>query len=145
MTIAPTPLDSGQRARHGHRFVLVAILALVLVGVAVAIAYAIASNSSSSSDTVQGSGVQVTQSRTVPAFGSVELAGSNNVSIHVGQKQSVQVYADDNLIDRVTTDVDATTLVIGSKSGSYSTNSPMRVEVSVPSLSDLTLSGSGTI
>jgi Putative auto-transporter adhesin, head GIN domain len=145
MTTAPTPLDSGQRARHGHRFAFVAILALVVVGVTIAIAFAIASNSSTSSNTVQGSGVHVTESRTVPAFGSVDLAGSNNVFIRVGEEQSVQVYGDDNLIDRVTTDVDATTLVIGSKPGSYSTSSPMRVEVSVPSLRDLTLSGSGTV
>ncbi len=143
MTTAPTPLDSGQRAKHGHRSVLVVILALV--GVAIAIAYAVASNSSTTSNTVQGSGVQVTESRTVPAFGSVDLAGSNNLFIRVGEEQSVQVYGDDNLIDRVTTDVDATTLVIGSKPGSYSTDSPMRVEVSVPSLRDLTLSGSGNV
>jgi Putative auto-transporter adhesin, head GIN domain len=143
MTTAPTPLDSGQR--HDHRFALIGILALVLVGVTIAITYAVASNFSSSSNTVQGSGVLVTQSRPVAAFGSVELAGSNNVTIHVGQKQSVQVYADDNLVNRVTTDVNAATLVIGNTSGSYSTNSPMRIEVSVPTLSALTLSGSGTI
>jgi len=145
MTVAPTPLDSEQRARHDHRFALIGILALVLVGVTIAITYAIASNSSSSSNTAQGSGVQVEESRTVPAFGSVDLAGSNNVVIRVGGEQSVQVYGDDNLIDRVTTNVDATTLVIGNRPGSYSTNSPMRVEVSVPSLSELTLSGSGTV
>jgi hypothetical protein len=145
MASAPTPFDSGQRARHGHRSVFVAILAFVLVGVTIGIAYSIASSSSSSSNTVQGSGVRVRESRTVPAFGSVDLAGSNNVVIRVGEEQSVQVYGDDNLIDRVTTDVDATTLVIGIKSGGYSTSSPMRVEVSVPSLSELTLSGSGMV
>jgi hypothetical protein len=145
MTTAPTRFDSGQRTRHGHRFAFTAILALVLTGVALGIAYAIASNSSSTSTTVQGSGVQVKQGRTVRAFGSVDLAGSNNVVIHVGEEQSVQVYGDDNLIDHVTSDVDATTLVIGSKPGSYSTKSPMRVEVSVPSLSDVTLSGSGMV
>jgi Putative auto-transporter adhesin, head GIN domain len=144
MTSAPTPLDSRQRARHRYRFSFVAMLALVLVGVTIAI-YAIASNSSSSSSTVQGSGVLVAESRAVPAFGSVDLAGSNNVVIRVGEEQSIRIYGDDNLIDRVTTDVDATTLVIGSQPGSYSTDSPMRVEVSVPSLRNLTLSGSGTV
>jgi hypothetical protein len=145
MTIAPTPLEQGHRARQDHRFALVGILALVLVGVTIAIAYAIASNSSSSSNTVQGSGVQATESRALPAFGSVDLAGSNNVLIRVGEEQSVQVYGDDNLMGRVTTNVDATTLVIGSKPGSISTSSPMRVEVSMPSLRVLTLSGSGMV
>lgn len=144
MASAPTPLDSGQRAGHEHRIALIGILALVLAGVTIAITYAIAS-SSSSSNTVQGSGVRVTESRTVPAFDSVDLAGSNNVVIRVGEEQSVQVYGDDNLIDRVTTDVDAATLVIGNTPGGYSTSSPMRVEVSVPSLSELTLSGSGMV
>ena len=145
MTTAPAPRGSEQRARHDHRFALIAILALVLVGVTIAITYAIASNSSSSSNAVQGSGVQVKESRTVPAFGSVDLAGSNNVTIHIGEEQSVQVYGDDNLIDRVTTDVDSGTLVIANRPGSFSTSSPMGVVVSTPSLSALTLSGSGTI
>ena len=145
MTTAPTPLDSGQRARYGHRFAFVAILALVLVGVAIAIAYVIASTSSSSSNTVQGSGVQVMESRTLPVFGSVDLAGSNNVFIRIGEEQSVQVYGDDNLIDGVTTQWTSTQSLSASKPGSYWTNSPMRVEVSVPSLRDLTLSGSGTV
>ena len=145
MTTAPTPLDHGPSARHDFRFALVWILALVLIGIAVTIAYALGSHSRSSTNVVQGSGVEATQSRTVPAFGSVELAGSNDVTISVGDKQSVQVYADDNLIDRVTTAVNGATLVIGDKPGSYTTDSPMRVEVSVPSLSELTLSGSGTI
>jgi len=143
MTSAPT-LDSGQRARHGHGLPFVAAGALVLLAVGIAIAYAVASKSTSPSNTAQGSGVQVTESRTVAAFRSVDLAGSNNVFIRVGEEQFVQVYGDGNLIDRVTTDVEDSTLVIGSK-GSYSTNSPMRVEVSVPSLRDLTLSGSGNV
>ena len=81
----------------------------------------------------------------MPAFGSVDLAGSNNVTIHVGKEPSVQVYGDDNLVDRVTTHVDAGTLVIANRPGRFSTSSPMGVEVSTPSLSELTLSGSGTI
>jgi hypothetical protein len=145
MTTAPTPLDSGQRARHDRRFALIGILALVLVGVTIAITYAVTSNPSPSSNTVQGSGVQARENRTVPTFGSVELAGSNNVTIHVREEQSVQVYGDDNIIERVTTKVDGTTLVIGTKPGSYATNSPTGVEVSMPSLSELTLSGSGNI
>jgi putative autotransporter adhesin-like protein len=143
MTSAPT-LDTGQRARHGHGLPFVAAAAVVLLAVGIAIAFAVASKSTSPSNTAQGSGVQVTESRTVTPFRSVDLAGSNSVFIRVGEEQLVQVYGDDNLIDRVTTDVEAASLVIGSK-GSYSTNSPMRVEVSVPSLRDVTLSGSGNV
>lgn len=145
MTTTPSPLERGPRAGPDVRVVLVGILALVLTGIAITIAYAVGVNSSSGTSARQGSGILAMESRTVPAFGSVQLAGSNNVTIRVGEQQSVQVYGDDNLVGRVTTDVDAATLVIGNKPGSFEANSPMRVEVSVPSLDELTLSGSGTI
>jgi hypothetical protein len=94
---------------------------------------------------VEGSGVPATQVRDVAAFGGVDLAGSNDVTIHVGGKQSVVVTADDNLVDRVTTRVEGGELVIGTTSGSFTTKSPMKVEVTVPALHALTLSGSGTV
>ena len=89
MASAPTSLDAGRCVRHGHRSVLVGTLALVLVAIATALMYAVASNTSSSDNTVQGSGVQVSDSRTVPAFRSVDLAGSINVVIRVGEPRSV--------------------------------------------------------
>ena len=99
----------------------------------------------SSNSTVEGSGVPATQARDVAAFNSVELAGSNNVVIRVGEKQSVVVRADDNLLDRVTTEVQSGKLVIANTPGSFTTKSPMSVEVNVPTLNALTLSGSGNI
>jgi hypothetical protein len=86
----------------------------------------------------------MTQSRDVAPFTSIELAGSNNLVVRVGEEQSVVVKADDNLIDRVTTQVQSGTLVIGNN-GSFSTESPMSVDVTVPTLDALTLSGSGNI
>jgi hypothetical protein len=61
-----------------------------------------------------------------------------------GGRQSVVVRADSNLIRHVTTHVVAGTLVIGT-TGSFTTRSPMNVQVSVPSLTAVTLSGSGEI
>jgi hypothetical protein len=81
----------------------------------------------------------------VAPFKSVELAGSNNVVIHVGGKQSVVVKADDNLLDVVTTEVHSGTLVIANTPGSFSTSTPMSVEVVVPTLDALTLAGSGNL
>lgn len=91
-----------------------------------------------------GSGTQAAQTRHLAAFSSVDLTGSSNVTMHVGGRQSVVVHADDNLLRQVTTQVHAGTLVIGTR-GSFTTKSPMRVEISVPSLEALTLSGSGSI
>jgi putative autotransporter adhesin-like protein len=90
-----------------------------------------------------GSGTAAAQTRHLAAFSSVDLAGSSNVTIRAGGRQSVVVHADDNLLGQVTTQVHATTLVIGTK-GSFTTNSPMSVQISVPSLDAVTLSGSGS-
>jgi hypothetical protein len=104
----------------------------------------VASTPSAAGD-VEGSGVAATETRDVAPFGAVDLAGSNNVTIRVGGKQSVVVSADDNLLDRVTARVEGGTLVIATTPGNMSTRSPMSVDVTVPALDALTLSGSGTV
>jgi hypothetical protein len=91
---------------------------------------------------VRGSGVAATQTRAVARFSSLDLAGDNNVTVIVGSPQSVVVRADSNLIGHVTTRVVAGTLVIGD-TGSFTTRTPMSVDVSVPSLTALNLSGDG--
>jgi hypothetical protein len=73
---------------------------------------------------------------------SLRPSSQDNVTVAVGGRQSVVVHADSNLLRDVTTRVVAGTLVVGT-TGSFSTRSPMSVEVSVPSLASLTLSGSG--
>jgi hypothetical protein len=144
MTIAPTPLHD-RRAPHHHQFALAAILVLLIaVAVVLLIRYDVFQGSSSSSG-VQGSGVAATQTRELASFSAVELAGSNVVTIRVGEKQSVVVQADDNLLDRVTTEVQSGNLVIGNTVGSFTTESPMSVEITIPSLDALTLTGSGVV
>jgi len=125
--------------------VLIIILAFVLGGLAVALLYQLDVLGGGSSSSDEGSGVSATQARDVAAFSSVELAGSNNVVVRVGERQSVVVRADDNLLDRVTTKVQSGKLVVANTPGSFSTNSPMSVEVDVPTVTALTLSGSGNI
>ena len=123
------------------RWLLAAILVLAVGGAAVAVV----DRGGSSSSGTKGSGVPATLIREVAAFDRVELAGSNNVAIHVGGRQRVVVEADDNLLGRVTTKVRTSTLVIANTPGSFTTRSPMRVDVTVPSLSGITLSGSGNV
>jgi hypothetical protein len=118
-----------------------ALLALLAVGVVLLMRH---STGESSSDVIRGSGVTAAQARHVPAFTGVELAGSNNVIVHVGGKQSIVVRADDNLLRRVTTRVDADNLVIDTP-GSFTTKSPMSVEVTVPTLTAVALRGSGNV
>jgi hypothetical protein len=92
-----------------------------------------------------GSGHAATQVRTVPPFTGVNLAGDNNVVVRVGERQSVVVHADSNLLGRVTTRVHSGSLVIGTTPGNLTARSPMYVTVSVPSLDCLELAGHGNI
>lgn len=96
------------------------------------------------SGTVRGSGVAASDTRTLPPFSSVELAGANNVSVQVGAPQSVVVHADDNLIGNIRTTVRSGALVVET-TGSFSTRAPMRVFVVVPELTSVDLTGSGTM
>ena len=148
MAVAPTSVHPGQE-QHRSRWVLIAILAAFLLGgLTVALMYhfdVFGDSSSSSNSATEGSGVPATQARDVAAFNSVELAGTNNVVIRVGEKQSVVVRADDNLLDRVTTEVQSGKLVIANTPGNLTAKSPMSVEVNVPTLKALTLNGSGNI
>ena len=144
MTFAPAPLP--QPAPRRHHLIFAAALLVVVVG---AVVFLAVQNdwfkSSSSTSGTQGSGVAATQTREVSSFSSVNLAGSNNVVIHVGGRQSVVVHADDNLLGHVITRVELGNLVVANTSGSFTAKAPMRVDVTVPSLTALTLTGSGVI
>jgi hypothetical protein len=98
----------------------------------------------SDGDSTRGSGVTATEYRELAPFETVELGGANTVTVRVGPAQSVAVTADHNLIDHVTTTVRSSRLFIAGD-GSFTTETPMTVAVSVPSLDGVTLSGSGTV
>ena len=142
MAITSAPRRSGH---PGHRRLqisfaaLLAALALAMIGVALEV-----HGGGPSHPGVQGSGVAAVQTRNVATFSRLDLAGSNNVTVVVGARRSVVVRADSNLISHVTTQVVAGTLVIGD-TGSFTARTPMSVEVGVPSLTALNLSGSGQI
>jgi hypothetical protein len=145
MAISSPPRRGGQAAPQRQRGLITAfVLALVAVLVLAAAVVALLARGGSSNSGVQGSGVAATQSRVVPTFSSVDLPGSNIVTVAVGRRQSVVVHADSNLLRNVTTRVVAGTLIVGT-TGSFSTRIPMSVQVSVPSLAAVTLSGSGEI
>jgi hypothetical protein len=126
-------------------------IAALILGIAVAATVALLSFRDDKSDatkgsagTTKGSGVSVSQTRTVPTFTAVDLAGTNELTVRVGQPQQVVVRADDNLLDKVVTEVRAGVLVVFD-GGSFTTRSPMSVVVTVPSLRSATLSGTGQL
>jgi len=142
MAVTSPPRRAGH-AEHRGPLPLIAGIVAVLVLAAVGIAL-LARNTGSSGPGVQGSGIAVTQPRTVGGFSGLDLAGSNVVTVTVGAPRSVVVHADSNLIADVTTQVVGGNLVIGTV-GSFTTHSPMNVTVTVPSLTSLQLTGSGQI
>jgi hypothetical protein len=144
MAISSPPCRSEQ-AMPGNQRALVTALVLALIAVvALATIAVLLVRGGPSSLAVQGSGVAATQSRALPVFSRLDLAGSTNVIVIAGSRQSVAVHADSNLIHHITTRVIARTLIIGT-TGSFTTRTPMNVKVSVPSLTSVTLSGSGKI
>jgi hypothetical protein len=122
-------------------------VALVAIGAVVVVMLLVDRNffHTSSSPAGGGSGVSATQSRALPRFTGVDLAGDNNVVIQVGGRRSVVVHADSNLLGRVTTRVRSGRLVIGTTPGNLAAKTPMYVMVTLPSLTSLTLSGAGNI
>lgn len=143
MTVAPTSFQHRRRVPLGLLAALAAVAALAGLAIYLLVG-AIDSTESSSPPTLVGSGTASTDIRIVPAFDRVELSGSNLVIVRVGGAQHVVVHGDDNLLQHVTTRVVARNLVIGT-SGSFSTSAPMRVDVSVPTLTTLALTGSGIV
>jgi len=141
MAIVSAP-HRGRRAPHLNQVAFAALLVLAAIGVVLLVHDVFLGSSSPAG--LQGSGVAATQTRTLPKFSSLDLAGANEVTVVVGGQQSVVVHADRNLLRHVTTSVEGENLVIGT-TGSFNTRSPMNVEVSMPSLAALKLSGSGAI
>ncbi len=141
MTTVGQPIRRGMPP--GLFLVLYAVLFLLL-GAGIMLVVQDRSGESSTSTGIHGSWTPATQTRNLPPFTSVDLAGTSKVTIHVGSDQSVVVHADDNLIDLVTTEVRHGRLVVDNQSD-LTTRSPMSVEVTVPELGTLVLSGSGIV
>lgn len=93
---------------------------------------------------VRGSGVAKAETREVGAFTRVESAGSANVAIQIGDKQSVIIETDDNILPLIDTLVKGDRLVISSH-GRYSTRIGVKVTIVVPALNEARISGSGNI
>jgi hypothetical protein len=131
------------RRRLGRALIGVGVLLMMAVLITLLVDRVFFERSNSPRGT--GSGVGASQARALPPFTRVDLAGANNVTVHVGTRRSVVVHADGNLLRRVTTRVRSGRLVIGNTPGTINAKSPMFVTVSVPSLDGVRLQGAGSI
>ena len=95
---------------------------------------------------VVGSGHLTAEPRNVTNFSSVELAGSADVSILLGNAESVSVQADDNILPLIETVVDNGTLVIRTKPlTNISPSNRVVVTIAMKSLKAVRVSGSGNM
>ena len=84
--------------------------------------------------------------RPVDSFDKVELRGSGDLTISIGEETSVVVQADSAIMDRVTTTVDDGTLVLDQSGVNFGLfEDGPAFDVTVAELAGVTLSGSGRV
>ena len=94
----------------------------------------------------EGSGRVSTESRAVADFSRIALRGSMTLVVNQGDKTSVTVRADDNLLPLLETVVDGSRLEIGWKKGeSVRHKNNVTVTVVTPRLTALAVAGSGDV
>lgn len=94
----------------------------------------------------QGSGIVVSEDREIGDFSQVSLEGFGELVITQGDQAALTITAEDNVIDKIITEVRGDTLVITfEKDFRVAPTKKIRFELVVTELEDLTLSGAGDI
>lgn len=93
---------------------------------------------------LRGSGVESSETRNAGDFRGVEVGGVFEVEITAGKGFSVEVFADDNLLKHITTEVRDGVLKISS-SKRLKSESPIRVRVSAPNIERIEASGASKV
>jgi Putative auto-transporter adhesin, head GIN domain len=118
---------------------LIFILALT-VGIVLANSLGFGSFNIIKFGSVQGSGTMKTEKRELSGFSKIYASGAVNVEISFQKDFSVEVEADDNLLENIKTVVDGDTLKIYNK-GRMSTRNPINVRITMPAIEGLDVSG----
>jgi hypothetical protein len=92
---------------------------------------------------VKGSGNIQIEKRDASDFTSVKTGGAITVDIVAQRDFSVEVEADDNLLEHIKTEVKGDTLKIYTE-GSISTRNPIRVRIAMPQIESLDVSDAST-
>lgn len=89
---------------------------------------------------VAGSGVKKSEMRDAANFTSVKASGAIAVEIFTQNDFSVEVEADDNLLEFIKTEIDGNTLEIYTK-GNISRRNPVIVKIGMPAVEGVNVSG----
>lgn len=93
---------------------------------------------------VKGSGNVQTEKRSVADFNAIEAGGIFDVEVVAQKEFSVEVEADDNLLQFIKTEVEGETLRLSTEK-SISTKSRIRVRISAPNIENLKVSGASKL
>lgn len=93
---------------------------------------------------IKGSGHVVSETRDVGEFTNIEANSMLDMNITVGERQSVVIYLDDNLIALITTEVEDGWLIIENEKD-WKTESKGRIEITVPALEEVESNGFGDV
>ncbi|MBN1198990.1 MAG: DUF2807 domain-containing protein [Bacteroidales bacterium] len=100
----------------------------------------------SSCEKIKGKGDTVTEIREVSGYSGISLSMSANVYFTSGNAYSLELQGQQNVLDRMITQVEGNSLVIKLKPGVHlGTHDPIRVYVTAPGVNTLEISGSGDI
>jgi hypothetical protein len=93
---------------------------------------------------IEGTGPLVSQKRNTNEFSGVTLDISANVYLIHGDTPTVMLRAQQNIADEIITEMDGSNLVIKTKN-SISTNEPIEVWLTLKTIEEVELNGSGSI
>ncbi len=96
-------------------------------------------------DSITGNGNIRTETRNVKNFSGVKTSGSIDIEISPGDKYSVSVEDDENILPAIVTEVEGGTLNIHYKNNTSINDDHAKVYVKVPSLDKIISSGSANI
>ena len=98
---------------------------------------------------VRGSGDIITESRSVSGFNAVQLDGAGILIVSQGDSESLEISADDNLMDSLTAQVEENTLVLGYQDQPWRKtllpSRPVVYNLTITDLTQLTLNGAGDL
>jgi hypothetical protein len=93
---------------------------------------------------VQGSGKRTSETRNVGEFTGVALDAAANVDVKIGDRPSLVIEGDDNLLPLITTQVKEGVLIIANEE-SYNTKIGIQIHLTTPMLASTSIAGAGSI
>jgi hypothetical protein len=94
---------------------------------------------------ISGSGHVVSETRSLSGFDQISVGGAFDLFVTIGDRWHVEVVADDNLMERIQTEVRGKTLRIGLPAPtSIRKYKELKVYVTMPAISELKTSGAAT-